>query len=196
MALGAAGLLDARIGGPPVSPYQPGDLWREANSMSPAYKQSVGGDLYRRSLYTVWKRTAPMPNMLSFDSVSREVCTARRGSTNTPLQALVLLNDPQFVEAARVLAEESVKLDSRPAARIRFAFRKLTGRNPSPDELQALERLHVKQHENYTVDTKAAEGLLKTGSRKADSSLPAADVAAMTVLVQTILNSDSVIWKR
>ena len=100
-ALAAAGLLDRSMGGPPVSPYQPGDLWRESNSMSPGYRQSVGGDLYRRSLYTVIKRTAPMPNMSAFDSVSREICTARRLPTNTPIQALVLLDDPQFVEAAR-----------------------------------------------------------------------------------------------
>ncbi|HLK58067.1 MAG TPA: DUF1549 domain-containing protein, partial [Chthonomonadaceae bacterium] len=93
LALFAAGLLDERQGGPPVSPYQPGDLWRESNSMSPGYHQSVGGDLYRRSLYTVWKRTAPMPNMTVFDAGSREVCIARRQATNTPLQALVLLND-------------------------------------------------------------------------------------------------------
>src|SRR5207248_4369320 len=86
--------LDDRMGGPPASPYQPGDLWRESNSMSPPYRQSVGRDLYRRSLYTVWKRTVPMPNMLAFDTVSREVCVARRQSTDTPLQAVVPLDDP------------------------------------------------------------------------------------------------------
>src|SRR5262249_59981353 len=102
-------LLDDRLGGPPVSPYQPGDLWRESNSMSPPYQQSVGRDLYRRSLYTVWKRTAPMPNMLAFDAPSREVCVARRQTTSTPLQALVLLDDPQFVEPARALGERMLK---------------------------------------------------------------------------------------
>ncbi len=102
LALAASGLLDRKMGGPPVSPYQPGgDLWRETNTMSPAYHQSTGKDLYRRSLYSVWKRTAPLPNMLAFDAVTREVCTVSRGRTNTPLQALVLLNDVQFVEAAR-----------------------------------------------------------------------------------------------
>ena len=103
------GLLDRRMGGPPVSPYQPGgDLWRETNTMSPAYQQSTGKDLYRRSLYSVWKRTAPLPNMLAFDAPTREVCTVARGRTNTPLQALVLLNDVQFVEAARALADRRV----------------------------------------------------------------------------------------
>src|SRR5262249_28609001 len=90
-------------------PYQPGDLWRESNSMSPPYQQSVGRDLCRRSLYTVWKRTAPMPNMLAFDAPSREVCVARRQTTSTPLQALVLLDDPQFVEAARAPGERMLK---------------------------------------------------------------------------------------
>ncbi|MEQ8836221.1 MAG: DUF1553 domain-containing protein, partial [Lacipirellulaceae bacterium] len=107
LALAASGLMNSKVGGPPVSPYQPGgDLWREANSMSPAYKQSAGKALYRRSLYSVWKRTAPLPNMLAFDSTTREVCTVKRSRTNTPLQALVLLNDVQFIEAARVMAEE------------------------------------------------------------------------------------------
>src|SRR4029078_9863836 len=102
VALAGSGLLDRRIGGPPVSPYQPGgDLWREANTMSPAYQQSTGRDLYRRSLYSVWKRTAPRPNMIAFDAQSREVCTVTRSRTNTPLQARVLLNDVQFVEAPR-----------------------------------------------------------------------------------------------
>ena len=195
VALAASGLLDRRIGGPPVSPYQPGDLWREANSMSPAYKQSVGGDLYRRSLYTVWKRTAPMPNMLTFDSPSREVCSARRSSTNTPLQALVLLNDPQFVEAARVLAEEAVKYSRSADGQIQFAFRRLAGRNPHPSEMRLLAGL-ARQRGAYASDPAAAEKLLKIGERKADSSLPAPEVAAMTVLVQVILNSDAVVWKR
>ncbi len=196
LALAASGLLDRRVGGPPVSPYQPGDLWREANTMSPAYKQSVGADLYRRSLYTVWKRTAPMPNMLVFDSMSREVCAARRGTTNTPLQSLVLLNDPQFVEAARVLAEEALKHDSDIIGRIRFAFRRLSGRIPTSRELSALEKLVIQQRAFYSSDLNSAARVASLGDRKADSALSAADVAAMTVTVQVILNSDSVVWKR
>ena len=99
-ALAASGLLDEEMGGPPVSPSTPGDLWRESNSMSPAYQQSVGRNLYRRSLYTVVKRTAPMPDMLAFDAPSREVCTVKRTPTGTPQQAFVLLNDSQFVKRA------------------------------------------------------------------------------------------------
>src|SRR5690606_14268250 len=112
LALASSGLLVAELGGPPVSPYQPGgDLWREANSMSPAYQQSIGKGLYRRSLYSVWKRTAPLPNMLAFDAPTREACTISRSRTNTPLQALVLLNDVQFVEAARALAIDVAAAD-------------------------------------------------------------------------------------
>ncbi|HMQ21603.1 MAG TPA: DUF1553 domain-containing protein, partial [Planctomycetota bacterium] len=113
-ALAVAGLLDRSVGGPPVSPYQPKGLWRESNSMSPAYQQSVGTALYRRSLYSVWKRTAPLPNMLLFDAAHRESCVARRGETSTPLQALVLLNDVQFVEAARVFAQRGLAAPSGP----------------------------------------------------------------------------------
>src|SRR5205814_4930483 len=125
------GLLDRRMGGPPVSPYQPGgDLWREANTMSPPYAQSAGRDLHRRSMYSVWKRTTPLPNMMAFDAPSREVCTVSRGRTNTPLQALVLLNDVQFVEAARALAAIVSKSHHDLAAQIGDAFLRLTGRHP------------------------------------------------------------------
>jgi hypothetical protein len=196
-ALFASGLLDARIGGPPVSPYQPGDLWRESNSMSPAYKQSVGQDLYRRSLYTVWKRTAPMPNVLAFDAASREVCVARRQSTSTPLQALVLLNDPQFVEAARVLGERAVK-EGGPtaAARARFAFRQLAGRAPAREELGLLTRLYERQCALFARSPDAAAQLLRIGARPPDPTLPPVEVAAATIVAQTILNLDATLWKR
>ncbi|MFN3648313.1 MAG: DUF1553 domain-containing protein [Armatimonadota bacterium] len=196
-ALATSGLLDRRAGGPPVSPYQPGDLWREANSMSPAYHQSVGGDLYRRSLYTVWKRTAPMPNMIAFDAASREVCVARRSRTNTPLQALVLLNDPQFVEAARVLGEAAVKEGgASPEERVRFTFRRLASRQPSAEELRLLTQLYEKQRDFFRQAPAEAEKLLKIGERKPDPALPAVEVAAAAVLAQTVLNLDATIWKR
>jgi hypothetical protein len=196
-ALFAAGLLDERRGGPPVSPYQPGDLWRESNSMSPAYRQSVGADLYRRSLYTVWKRTAPMPNMLAFDAVSREVCVARRQPTNTPLQALVLLNDVQFVEAARVLGERMVR-EGGPAAagRVRIGFRRLAGREPEGQESRLLADLYEEQLALFTASPDQASRLLKIGERKPDPGLPPSEVAAAAVVAQTILNLDATIWKR
>jgi hypothetical protein len=197
LALAGSGLLDDRLGGPPVSPYQPGDLWRESNTMSPPYHQSVGRDLYRRSLYTVWKRTAPMPNMLAFDAVSREVCTARRQTTDTPLQALVLLDDPQFVEAARVLAERALKEGGRSdAERIRFAFRCLATRGPASDEMKLLLALYDQQRACSAKDPASAAKLVRIGDRKPDASLTPAELAAMTEVAQAILNADATVWKR
>jgi hypothetical protein len=200
-ALAAAGLLDKRMGGPPVSPYQPGDLWRESNSMSPGYRQSVGGDLYRRSLYTVIKRTAPMPNMLAFDSVSREFCTARRLPTNTPVQALVLLNDPQFVEAARQIAARAMTSvppasNSSLAARISFIFKLLASREPTKQEMAALTDLYNDQKTQYAREPEMAAQLIHIGESKADPALPAVDLAAFTVISQTVLNLDATVWKR
>ena len=196
-ALAASGLLDTRIGGPPVSPYQPGDLWRESNVMSPAYRQSVGTDLYRRSLYTVWKRTAPMPNMLAFDAVTREFCVARRQNTSTPLQALVLLNDPQFVEAARVLGERTLREGGAdPAGRVSYAFRRLAGRDPDASELSLLSALYAEQRARFAREPEQAALLVRIGERKPDPALAAPEVAAATVLAQTILNLDATIWKR
>ena len=137
LALSASGLLNPEIGGPPVSPYQPGgDLWKESNGMSPPYHQSVGKSLYRRSLYSVWKRTAPLPNMLAFDSTTREVCTVKRSRTNTPLQALVLLNDVQFVEACQALARKVIAANDSHKSRIDEAFQRLAGRTPDDDRTQ------------------------------------------------------------
>jgi hypothetical protein len=196
-ALAAAGLLDDRPGGPPVSPYQPGDLWRESNSMSPAYHQSVGADLYRRSLYTVWKRTAPMPDMTIFDSGSREVCIARRQTTNTPLQALVLLNDIPFVEASRAIGTRALK-EGGPnlAARTRFLFRLLAAREPTPTETQLLSDLYTEQRAEFERDPQGAAKLIHIGDSKPDSALPPADLAAATILAQTVLNLDATIWER
>jgi len=195
LALAASGLLDEKMGGPPVSPYQPGDLWRESNSMSPAYHQSVGGDLYRRSLYSVIKRTVPMPDMTSFDAPSREVCTARRTPTNTPLQALVLLNDVQFVEACRVLAERAVR-ESKPEDRARYIFRRLATREPTAAEAKLLADLYERQRARYAAAPADAEKLLKIGDHKADPTLPPPDVAAATVVAQTVLNLDAAVWER
>ena len=166
-ALAASGLLEEGLGGPPVSPYMPGDLWRESNSMSPAYHQSVGASLYRRSLYTVWKRTAPMPNMAAFDAPSREVCVVKRSNTGTPQQGFVLLNDPQFVEAARVLAEMTLKQGGRaPDERVRFVFRRLTGREPDPQEMTLMCELLDEQQNLFAKEPDRATKLLAVGDRK------------------------------
>jgi hypothetical protein len=196
-ALSCAGLLATRIGGAPASPYQPGDLWRESNSMSPAYHQSVGGDLYRRSLYTVWKRTAPMPNMTAFDVGSRELCIARRQPTNTPLQALILLNDPQFVEAARVIGSRAIKEGGSTAAeRARWVFRLLATREPSGTETSLLAGLYSDQLAQFQKEVAAAEKLIRIGDSKPDATMPPAELAAATVLAQAVLNLDATVWER
>jgi len=195
-ALAASGLLVDKLGGPPVNPYQPAGIWTENNTMSPGFTQSKGLDLYRRSLYSTWKRTTPVPSMLLFDATSREACVVRRQSTNTPLQALVLLNDVQFVEAARVLAEKVLAVKTSDASRVNVAFERLAGRPASARETEILENTFKEQLTDYRKDVESAKKLIKVGESKANPSLDSAELAAMTVTVQTILNSDAVIWRR
>ena len=196
LTLAASGLLNGEIGGPPVSPYQPGeDLWKEANGMSPAWKQSVGKALYRRSLYSVWKRTVPLPNMMAFDSTTREVCTVQRSRTNTPLQALVLLNDVQFVEAARVLAEKTLDADD-PAGGISDAFLRLTSRSPDEKESELLLKLFGQEREYFAGNESAAKDLVALGDTEVAEEISVVDLAAMTTVCQAIMNHDATIWKR
>ncbi|WP_417748764.1 DUF1553 domain-containing protein [Rosistilla oblonga] len=196
LALNASGLLNPQLGGPPVSPYQPGeDLWREANGMSPAWQQSVGKSLHRRSMYSVWKRTVPLPNMLAFDSTTREVCTVERTRTNTPLQALVLLNDVQFVEAARVLAENTLNASDVDAG-IGQAFQRLTGRKPDETEAELLRGLFHHERGYFAEHEPAARTLLELGDSPLQSDASVIDLAAMTVTCQAIFNLDATIWKR
>jgi len=195
LALASSGLLNRKAGGPPVSPYQPGkDLWTESNGMSPPYKQSVGKALHRRSLYSVWKRTAPLPNMMSFDAGTREVCTVTRSRTNTPLQALVLLNDVQFVEAARALATrvhaESVEEE------IHAAFLALTGRDPLDNELTTLGELHASELTYFSAHPAEAAKLIAHGESPVDASLEPVRLATSTSVCLAILNLDATIWKR
>ncbi len=196
-ALAAAGIMERQVGGPPVSPYQPKGLWREANTMSPAYRQSVGRSLYRRSLYTVWKRTAPNPNMVILDAAHRESCVSRRRGTNTPLQALVLLNDVQFVEAARCLGERMlVEGGDTHASRIAFGFRLLTGRAPDAFEARTLLELYRAEELRYRDAPDEAKKLATAGEHKPREGLDPVAVAAATVIAQTILNLDATVWKR
>lgn len=195
-ALAVSGLLNLTIGGQSVKPYQPAGLWEEAGT-GKTYVQDKGEKLYRRSLYTFWRRTSPPPSMLSFDATSREICTAKRETTSTPLQALVLLNDPQFVEASRVLAEKLVKAE--PASvdkRIVNSFRTLTGRVPDKDEVKILESLYEEQKARFAKNAEAAQKLIKTGDSKPDTTLEASDVAATTMLVSTLMNFDEFVMKR
>lgn len=198
-ALSIAGLLDRKMGGPPVSPYQPGDLWRETNSMSPAYRESVGTDLYRRSVYSVWKRTSPMVNMLAFDAATREVCTARRPSTSTPLQAFVLMNDVQFAEAARVFAEnvlDATGTISDNQLRIKRMFISATGREANAIEVKALNSLLEAQLKYFADKQEDAKLVAAVGKHSVNAKLPRDAVAAWTMVAQAVLNSDACVWKR
>ena len=195
-ALAASGLLSRRIGGPSVKPYQPAGLWEESGT-GKTYAQDKGDNLYRRSMYTFWRRTSPPPSMSTFDAPSREVCTARRESTSTPLQALILLDDPQFVEAARALAEGLVREHgSDIEARIRGAFRLLLGRSPEPRERDVLDRLYQEQLSYFADSPGAAEKFLETGERPRDRALPSTEVAATTVLASALMSHDEFVTKR
>jgi hypothetical protein len=198
LALATSGLLERRAGGPPVSPYQAGgDLWRETNTMSPAYQQSVGKDLYRRSLYSVWKRTAPLPNMLAFDATSREVCTVARGRTNTPLQALVLLNDVQFVEASRALAATVCREHAGMEQRIAAAFLRLTGRQADEQEMKLLADLYHEQRQLFAdASQQDAKKFVDAGDSQVEQSIDAMDLAALAVTCQAMLNLDATIYER
>ena len=199
LALASSHLIDPGLGGPPVSPYQPGqDLWRESNGMSPPYQQSTGRGLYRRSLYSVRKRTTPLPNMTAFDAPAREFCRVARSPTNTPLQALVLLNDVQFVEAARqlavtVLAQEKQGDD---AARMSTAFLRVCGRSPDVRELAMLQALLTDQRARFQSHPDDAGDLLEVGEMPPPGGMDAIEVASWTVVCQAILNTDSAIWLR
>lgn len=165
LALAASRLLNPERGGPPVSPYQPGeDLWKEANGMSPAWKQSVGQSLYRRSLYSVWKRTVPLPNMMAFDATTREVCTVSRSRTNTPLQALVLLNDVQFVEASRVLAQ-SVLIQVPKGERADSPEPNSTASNSTASKLIEPESIEVNP---TSIEQAISNAFLRLASREPD----------------------------
>lgn len=195
-ALFAAGLLDETRGGPPVSPYQPANHWTESNSMSPAYRQSTGKDLWRRSLYTVRKRTAPMPNLSLFDSPSREACTPRRLQTNTPLQALVVWNDVQFVEAARVLAARVAKEVVDDAGRIAAMHWRLAGREIDAHDARVLLDLLVDQRRRFSATPEGAGELIAIGESPTDPSLDPIEHAALTVVAQAILASDAFLTAR
>jgi len=193
-ALSASGLLVERLGGQPAYPYQPEGLWNDYTYSS--YKLGEGEDLYRRSMYTVWKRTVPMPNMMAFDTPTREACTAQRQSTNTPLQALVLLNDVQYVEAMRVLAQRVILERQGDEARIERGFRLLTGRAPSEAESARLKELLETQRALFNAAPKDAESLLAVGQFKRNESIDATEHAAVTVVMHAILNLDATTWRR
>ena len=197
-ALTASGLLVRNIGGPSVKPYQPEGLWAEKGEFSQLkhYKQSHGADLYRRSLYTFWRRTSPPPAMTTFDAPTRDICIASRQETNTPLQALVMLNDPQFVEAARVLAERVIRGTTDKADQIVRAYRLLTGLQARPKTINLLHELEKKEFQKYQVQPEQGRALLAVGEFPPDLSLDQAEVAAMTIVCSTIMSFDETLVQR
>jgi hypothetical protein len=195
-ALMVSGLLVSKIGGPSVMPYQPAGLWEEAGT-GKSYAQAKGEGLYRRSMYTFWRRTSPPPSMLTFDATSHEVCTARRERTATPLQALVTLNDPQFVEAARVLAEKTLKQpDVALESRIQSIFRLLTRRSASARELEVLSQLFQEQKSHFDAHPESVKSFLVVGDSPRDEGLNSTEHAAMTIVVNAIMNFDECVTKR
>jgi hypothetical protein len=193
-ALAASGLLVEKIGGPSVRPYQPAGLWKESSVYT--YEQDHGEQLYRRSMYTYWKRAVPPPSLRAMDAPNRELCSARRQLTNTPLMALVLMNDPTFVEAARALAQRMMaEAEPTPAARISLAFQLAVARHPSEAESVALLKLYEQQLARFGEDEPAAEQLLGVGESKRDATLDPHEHAAWTTVASVILNMDETITK-
>lgn len=198
--LAVSGLLNQAIGGKSVYPYQPPGLWEEMAIgeifTAQSYTPSHGPDLYRRSLYTFWKRTVPPPSLATFDAPDREKCTARRLLTNTPLQALVLMNDPTYVEAARALASRTItEVHGSAAKKIQHAFRLATAREPDQMEVKILERQARQELSRYRRDRKAAEELIHAGESPVDPKLDPSELAAWTMVASTILNLDETITK-
>jgi hypothetical protein len=189
-ALAAAGLLSPKLGGEPVFPYEMSDAFKPM-------KPSTGEAAYRRSLYTNWRRTGPPPAMLAFDAPRRAVCIAKRERTDSPLQALILLNGTQYVEAARVLGEKLHRDASGDvSAMIDQGFLRCLSRHPDERERTILQQLHAEQLAHFTAAPQDAEALLKIGSAKRDETLAAPAAAAAAVLAQALLNHDACVVKR
>ncbi|WP_026814995.1 DUF1553 domain-containing protein, partial [Arenibacter certesii] len=191
-ALASSGLLNKTIGGESVRPYQPEGLWKVNNA---TYREDTGDKLYRRSLYTIWKRSVPHPTLATFDAPARDVCTIRRQETNTPLQALVLLNDPTYIEASRVMGKRMSEIGEIKLA-ISKVFRQLTGRKIKENELQILVALQEEEYEKFTNNIDKAKGWLNTGEFKLQDDGEKALVAANAVVANTIMNADPCITKR
>lgn len=191
-ALAASGLLVDKTGGPSVKPYQPPGLWNEVSlSGNVRFVQDKGEKIYRRGMYTYWKRSAPAPFLTLFDAPSREKCTIRRSRTNTPLQALVVLNDPQYVEAARELAARVIDSEADLAKRITQAYRLAAGVRPSQRTLQQLIEAYQDELQAFQQSPESAEKFLSIGDLPRTSDAPAPEHAAMTIVCSIILNLDA-----
>jgi hypothetical protein len=194
-ALIVSGLLNGSIGGPPVKPYQPAGLWEEVSGA--AYRQDSGDALYRKSLYTYWKRTVPPPSMIAFDAPDRESCEVSRPRTNTPIQALTLMNDVTYLEASRELAQRMMtEGGSEPAARLSFGFRLLTSRFPEPAELEVLSRTRQNYIERYQKDKSAATAYVHAGQTSPNRELDARELAAYMAVASILLNLDETVTRQ
>jgi hypothetical protein len=200
-ALKTSGLLVDRLGGPSVNPYTPGNLWREIShyGSTPAtaqtFEQDHGEKLYRRSLYTYWKRTVPPPNIVAFDAPNRETCTIARPSTTTPLQALVLLNDVQFVEASRAFAERIIAQPTDETEKLRWAFEECVSRPPTNAELSVLTGTLHRERTRYANNQEAAEKYLANGESPRDEKIPAPEHAAWSQVGALLLNLSETITR-
>ena len=198
-ALKLSGLMVSRIGGRGVRPYQPPNIWEPvgfASSNTRNYKQGTGDDLYRRSLYTFLKRTAPPPFMATFDGPNREQSCAIRGRSNTPMQALQLMNDVQHVEAARALAQRIlVEGGTNPEDRVRWAWRLVTARYPAEDESQIVLTALKAHKERYLKDPEAAAKLIHFGDSQPENGIPPVQLASWTLVANLLLNLDEVVNK-
>jgi hypothetical protein len=196
-ALAVSGVLNGKIGGPSVKPYQPLRIWNEvALNGGLFYKPDNGAKLYRRSMYTYWKRSAPMPNMMAFDAPTREKCVIQRPRTNTPMQALVTMNDVQFVEAARVFAQRVLQKGGADFdSQLDYAFMLTTARPADELRKRVFRNLYDSQLKEFSADATRAGELLKFGETKRDESLNLAQHAAWTTVASAIFNLDEVITK-
>jgi len=196
-ALAISGLLREKLGGPSVKPYQPAGLWEDVSVERRAkYTADKNEGLYRRSMYTFWKRTCPPPGMTAFDAPDRETCLIRRARTNTPLQALVLLNDPTYVESSRKFAERLIKeAGPTPAERIAHAFRLAMSRPPATGEQRILLGLYQEAIERFRRDRAAAEKLVAAGDSPRDAGIDVIDLAGWTTIASVVLNLDETITK-
>jgi len=197
-ALAVSGLLVEKIGGKSVRPYQPEGIWEAVGytaSNTAKFTQDHGEALYRRSLYTFWKRTAPPPSLVTFDAPSRERFCVRRERTDTPLQALVTMNDPQFVEAARHFGERIFNYSCDVDQRLEFGFRTVTSRYPSSAEKAILKNALEKQVAKYQRDPDAAKKLISVGESPVTKNVQPSDLAAYTMFASLLMNLDETLNK-
>ena len=192
-ALAVSGLLIEQLGGPSVKPYQPAGLWKELSGQD--YVQDKGDKLYRRSLYTFWKRSSPPPSQMNFDAAGRETCVVRETRTNTPLQALNLMNDVTYLEASRKLAERVMHERATADDRMVQAFRLLTARRPSPQEMTVLREALSGYLADFTRDPAAGRKFVSQGESARDETLDVSELAAYSALASLMLNLDETITK-